>query len=101
MESGFFQDECQGKYANMTRKDLGSFENDFLLKNEAARRSFKTFLKWGANRSAETLLSALIRFDAIIPDIIDVLSLIWQNSQLTDCFCCNLMMAAQKYKRKS
>lgn len=68
----------------MACKDAEIFEKDHVLKLEAARRPFKKLLKYRSCRSAETILQALIRFDAIMTDTIDSFSSIVQSSQLSD-----------------
>lgn len=82
--TAFFHDLRDGDYAGKASNDFGTFKKDHFFKKEAARRAFKTFLKHGNSTSAETTLSTLIRFDAIITDKGDSLSICLQNTRSTD-----------------
>lgn len=46
---------------------------DCFLNNEVAKSAFRKFAKYGCVSTAKTSISALIRFDAIITDLVGVL----------------------------
>lgn len=76
-----FHDISQKEHASSAWKDLRNFENHHLLRKKAARRVFEDILKRGLCKSAETRLTALFRFYAILTNAIDSFVLIVQSSQ--------------------
>lgn len=78
-----FQHICGEDYAGKARRLL-YLRKRTVMKNEAVRRAFKEFLKYGCSMTAKTSLSALITFDAIISDTINSMFFCLPNARLFD-----------------
>lgn len=71
---------CCNNVANYPESDAGNSQVNNIFKNNAARKAFSNFLKHVCGTFIKTSISALIKFDAMMIDAVDELSVTLEDS---------------------